>query len=78
MSAPSLQHPNNPTSQLVVLYEDDQLLFVNKPPDIIVARSHDPADTHAVGTAVGEPHIMDDTSLLGGHLDTREAAGGSM
>ena len=25
-----------------VLYEDDALLFVNKPPDIIVARSHDP------------------------------------
>ena len=27
---------------LHVLYEDDALLFVNKPPDIIVARSHDP------------------------------------
>ncbi len=25
-----------------ILYEDDALLFVNKPPDIIVARSHDP------------------------------------
>src|SRR5213083_1197999 len=39
------QHPNIPTSQLVVLYEDDQLLFVNKPPDIIVARSRDPLET---------------------------------
>jgi 23S rRNA pseudouridine1911/1915/1917 synthase len=29
---------------LVVLYEDDALLFVNKPPDIIVARSHDPVE----------------------------------
>lgn len=27
---------------LSILYEDDALLFVNKPPDIIVARSHDP------------------------------------
>jgi 23S rRNA pseudouridine1911/1915/1917 synthase len=27
-----------------VLYEDEALLFVNKPPDIIVARSHDPAE----------------------------------
>lgn len=27
-----------------VLYEDDALLFVNKPPDIIVARSHDPIE----------------------------------
>jgi 23S rRNA pseudouridine1911/1915/1917 synthase len=26
----------------VVLYEDDALIFVDKPPDIIVARSHDP------------------------------------
>ena len=25
-----------------ILYEDDALLFVDKPPDIIVARSHDP------------------------------------
>ena len=39
------QHPNIPTSQLVVLYEDEALLFVNKPPDIIVARSHDPVET---------------------------------
>jgi 23S rRNA pseudouridine1911/1915/1917 synthase len=30
---------------LTVLYEDDALLFVNKPPDIIVARSHDPVET---------------------------------
>lgn len=28
-----------------VLYEDDALLFVNKPADIIVARSHDPIET---------------------------------
>jgi 23S rRNA pseudouridine1911/1915/1917 synthase len=28
-----------------VLYEDDALLFVNKPPDIIVARSRDPIET---------------------------------
>lgn len=28
-----------------VLYEDDALLFVNKPPDIIVARSHDLIET---------------------------------
>ena len=28
-----------------VLYEDDALLFVNKPADIIVARSHDPVET---------------------------------
>jgi 23S rRNA pseudouridine1911/1915/1917 synthase len=27
---------------LKILYEDDALLFVDKPPDIIVARSHDP------------------------------------
>jgi len=27
---------------LTILYEDDALLFVDKPPDIIVARSHDP------------------------------------
>jgi len=27
---------------LRILYEDDALLFVDKPPDIIVARSHDP------------------------------------
>jgi 23S rRNA pseudouridine1911/1915/1917 synthase len=27
-----------------VLYEDEALLFVNKPPDIIVARSHDPVE----------------------------------
>src|SRR5437764_9406591 len=30
---------------LRLLYEDDALLFVNKPPDIIVARSHDPNET---------------------------------
>ena len=41
MSEPTDQQPNLPTSQLVVLYEDDALLFVNKPPDIIVQRSHD-------------------------------------
>ena len=29
---------------LAVLYEDDALLFVNKPPDIIVARSRDPIE----------------------------------
>lgn len=29
---------------LEILYEDDALLFVNKPPDIIVARSHDPIE----------------------------------
>jgi 23S rRNA pseudouridine1911/1915/1917 synthase len=29
----------------VILYEDDALLFVDKPPDIIVARSHDPVET---------------------------------
>ena len=29
---------------LEVLYEDDALLFVNKPPDIIVARSRDPIE----------------------------------
>src|SRR5881392_963623 len=44
MSLPPLQHLNILTSQLVVLYEDDALLFVDKPPDIIVARSHDPAE----------------------------------
>ena len=38
-------HPNIPTSQLTILYEDDALLFVNKPPDILVARSRDPAET---------------------------------
>jgi len=27
---------------ITILYEDDALIFVNKPPDIIVARSHDP------------------------------------
>ncbi len=27
---------------LDILYEDDALLFVNKPPDIVVQRSHDP------------------------------------
>lgn len=32
-------------SEVVVLYEDDALLFVDKPPDIIVARSHDPVET---------------------------------
>jgi 23S rRNA pseudouridine1911/1915/1917 synthase len=30
---------------LEVLYEDAALLFVDKPPDIIVARSHDPIET---------------------------------
>ena len=28
-----------------ILYEDEALLFVDKPPDIIVARSHDPIET---------------------------------
>jgi RluA family pseudouridine synthase len=28
-----------------ILYEDDALLFVDKPPDIIVARAHDPQET---------------------------------
>jgi RluA family pseudouridine synthase len=30
---------------LSILYEDVALLFVDKPPDIIVARSHDPVET---------------------------------
>ena len=30
---------------LDILYEDEALIFVNKPPDIIVARSHDPVET---------------------------------
>jgi 23S rRNA pseudouridine1911/1915/1917 synthase len=30
---------------LEILYEDDALLFVNKPPDIIVARSRDPIES---------------------------------
>jgi 23S rRNA pseudouridine1911/1915/1917 synthase len=33
------------SGEVDVLYEDDALLFVNKPPDIIVARSHDPVET---------------------------------
>src|SRR6059036_3083886 len=44
MSLPPTQHPNILTSQLVILYEDDAILFVDKPPDIIVARSHDPIE----------------------------------
>ena len=34
---------------LDILYEDDALLFINKPPDIVVQRSHDP----------DEPELLD-------------------
>ena len=43
---------------LDVLYEDDALLFVNKPPDIIVARSHDPV----------EPTLFDLASAYAGKI----------
>ena len=33
------------SGEVAVLYEDDALLFVDKPPHIIVARSHDPVET---------------------------------
>ncbi len=29
---------------LEILYEDDALLFVNKPPNIVVQRAHDPSE----------------------------------
>jgi 23S rRNA pseudouridine1911/1915/1917 synthase len=32
-------------AEVTVLYEDDALLFVDKPPDILVARSRDPVET---------------------------------
>src|SRR2546430_13097858 len=37
---------------LDILYEDDALLFVNKPPNLIVARSHDPAEPTLFDLAV--------------------------
>ena len=40
MNVPETARPRN--LGVTVLYEDDALVFVDKPPDIIVARSHDP------------------------------------
>src|SRR5438034_5798524 len=49
--SPHQRHPDHrrrslgvEPAALAVLYEDDALLFVNKPPDIIVARSRDPIE----------------------------------
>ena len=46
------------SGEVDVLYEDDALLFVNKPPDIIVARSHDPV----------EPTLLDLARAHAGHV----------
>ena len=46
--SPATGH-RQPATGLAILYEDDALLFLNKPPDIVVQRSHDP----------GEPELLD-------------------
>jgi 23S rRNA pseudouridine1911/1915/1917 synthase len=43
---------------LEILYEDDALLFLNKPPDIVVQRSHDP----------DEPVLLELAEVHGGKL----------
>jgi len=43
---------------LQVLYEDDALIFVDKPPDIVVQRSHDP----------DEPSLLDMASAHAGNI----------